>query len=374
MEENILPSDQLEIANSLKPIKKKKFNWGIIVIIVISIFCGSISGLIALFLLISGSIPFLSSYDIDNRNAERIIIDQPRNVVIQQDVQIKQLENVLLPALINLYPKLKAVQGYADSNFLGQGIVLTSDGWIITTQNSVSNASTTYQAIGYQLKEYDFNPVVTDKATNIVFGKIDAKNLPVVGIGKSKDLSLGQTVVVVSKRSKMEIANIVKIGYKFDTEKEINQNSDTFSKRIYLNIKFNKEYNGAIVANMKGEVVGIIVNDEIIPADYFARTINDVLVGKKISRPELGINYKDISATEGLQKYAEKGAYVVDVLKTSDAYGKILAGDIIKKVNDYELNSFMSLSEAINNFNTGNKVEILISRAGKDQSFNIILK
>jgi S1-C subfamily serine protease len=276
---------------------------------------------------------------------------------------------------VNIYAKSKAEQqGFNDSQILGQGIVLTSDGWVLTTADVITHPSSTYEVVGYQNKEYVLGNFVQDKATGLVFGKIEGKNLPIVAIGKSKDLTLGQTVVVASQRKKLEIANIVKIGYSFDSNDDLSQSSDLFGKHLFVDIDMDKSYNGAIVATLKGEVVGTVEGGQILLSDYFSKTINDVLAGKQISHPELGITYIDLPNTEGSQKLGEQGAYVLSVNKASSAYGKLKAGDVIKKVNDLELNSYLSLSEAINNFNTGNKVELLFSRAGKDQSADVILK
>ncbi|MFA6422402.1 MAG: S1C family serine protease [Candidatus Buchananbacteria bacterium] len=352
----------------------KKFNFNLIIYLLIAIICGFISALIALFLLTSGSIPFLSNYNVSQRDIDRqIVIDQPRNVIVQQDVQIKQLENNLLPALANIYQKKKTNQGYTDSQIISQGVVLTSDGWILLPEIKNSGASLSYEAVGYQNKQYDVKNFISDTTTGLSFARITGKNLPVASIGRSKDVSIGQTVIVVNQRKKMEIANITEVGYVFNTEKDIVQNSDLFNKKLFVNINLDKSYNGAVVTNLKGEIVGIVNDGQVIPSDYFSRTINDVLSGGKISRPELGIDFIDLSSTEGTKSLGEQGAYVTNVDKSSQAYGKIKAGDIIKKVNDLELGSFLSLSEAVNNFNTGNKVELLYSRAGKDASINVVL-
>jgi len=46
-------------------------------------------------------------------------------------------------------------------------------------------------------------------------------------------------------------------------------------------------------------------------------------------------------------------------------------GDIIKKVNDTELNAFVGLAEAISAYKSGDKVELLISRKGQDKAWKL---
>ncbi|MFA5029582.1 MAG: S1C family serine protease [Patescibacteria group bacterium] len=351
--------------------------------VVISLVVGFLSGIIgySLFGLNNVGWPLFGRLNFSDLNSnQRIVIDQPRNVVVEQDLQLKQVENDFLPTLINIYP-IKSGSGvlakaYLPTEILGQGFVLTADGWVVTTKETIANLKGKYLAIGYQSKKYQLESFIIDEATGLVFGKMSASGLTVAKIGRSQELISGQTLVLASQRSKISLVHVRSIGYNFKSVPEAVQSSEDFGKELFLDEDLTeKENNGAVVVNLKGEIVGLVAGQRVVLADYFKNIISQVLDKQKISRPTLGLKYFDLSQTEGLVEFGEKGALVYgSPAKDSAAFGKIQDGDLIKKVNDTELNASQSLSEIINGYQPGNKVELLVKRGEKEESVEVVLK
>ena len=352
------------------------------VLIMIAIFFGALSGILGFIIVGAGNmkIPFFGTINYANPDlSNRIVIEQPRSVVIEQDTRMLQIENDLLPAVINVYKAKKSTDlmsaAYKDSELLGRGFVLTADGWVVTTAGAVDNLKGSYTAIGYQNKKYSPSGFIADKATGAVFAKMNAANLPVARLGNSSDLHVGQTVVIVSGRDSLTLTQISKIGYSFGDSKDLAQNSDQFKKRIFVSVPVSGSMEGSILVNFKGEVIGIVSGGAIIPIDYFKNIIDNVLAQGKVIRASLGVDYVDLAQVDGLIDYGDKGAFVIyDPLGSSAASGQIKKGDVIKKVNDIELNAYVGLSEAINQFKMNDKVELTVSRGGKDQSVSVTLK
>jgi serine protease Do len=351
-------------------------------LIILAIVFGAISGILSVIIIGAGNLklPFIGQINYANSNLDnKIVIEQPRSVVVEQDTQVQQIENDLLPSVINIYNTKNysdpLTAAYTDRENLGSGFVLTADGWVISTKSVTDNLKGNYSAVGYQNKKYALSGLIDDKATGIVFGKMDASNLPVARLGKSGDLQLGQTIVIVSDRNSLLLTHIAKIGYSFPQSKDLILNSDVFEKRIYFSEVLGDSYEGSLVVNFKGEVIGIISGGSAIPVDYFSNSINNVLKSQKIARASLGIDYIDLAQVSGLIAYGDKGAYVAyEPLKGSAAYGLIKKGDIIKKVNDDELNSFSGLSDVINKYQMNDKIDLAVSHAGKDISVALTLK
>jgi len=349
--------------------------------IIIAIIFGFGSGILG-FIIIGANqtlLTFWGRLNISGDNsANQIIIDRPRNVVVQEDLQLKQIQNDLLPALVNIYNPKKgnAVLDKADArnNFSGQGFVLTADGWIVTAKAVIADPKVKYSAIGYENKQYVLDNFIEDPAYKIEFSKTTAKNLPVAQLGTAKDLEVGQTIVLISARQDFSLSHIKKIGYDFNTPADAVLSSDLIQKEIVLDTPLDASTDGAVVANLKGEIVGLVDSGKVIPIDYFKTAIDQVLNNKKISYTALQIQYIDLAQTEGLADIGDKGAYVMAAAKDSPAFGKLKEGDIIKKVNDTELSVFVGLAEAISGYKTGDKVELLISRKGQDQSIELTLK
>ena len=181
-------------------------------------------------------------------------------------------------------------------------------------------------------------------------------------------------MALISQRNKLFISHISKIGYDFSDGSSFSQSSETLNKKIYLDTPTDLLSNGAVVANLKGQIVGITGSNGIIMTDYFSNIINSVLSNSKISRAELGVEYTDLAQVEGMSSVSDKGALIaVDPVKSSAVNGKIKKGDIIKKVNDVELNVYVGLSDVINMYHTGDKIELQFLRGGKAQSVDVVL-
>jgi len=299
--------------------------------------------------------------------------------VIEQDTQMKQIENDLLPAIVNIYHSKKSTEplsaAFTASEALGHGFVLTADGWVVSSRAVIGNLKGTYAAVGYQNKQYALSDFIEDQATGMVFGKMPANNLPVAKIGKSSSLSLGQTVVIVSGHNRLEVNHITKIGYIFSTAGDLKLNSDYPQKRIYLDRVLADSYNGGLLVNFKGEVIGVIDDGSAIPVDYFSQLIAGLLNNKKIVRAALGVDYIDLAQADGLADWGDKGAYVIaEPVRGSAAFGLVKKGDIIKKINDSELNIYQGLADVINNFKMGDKIEIVLYRGGQDLTVAAVLK
>ncbi len=358
----------------------KKISNAFLVIILAVIF-GFGSGIVG-FIVIGANqslLTFWGRLNISSDNSSgQIIIDRPRNVVVQQDLQLKQIQNDLLPSLINVYSAKKGEtildKANTKNNFVGQGFVLTADGWIVTVKSVIANPKGKYSAVGYENKQYGLDSFIEDPIYKIEFGKVPAKNLPVAKLGTIRDLQIGQTVVLISARNNFSLSQIKKIGYDFNAPTEAILPSDLIQREIILDTVLDTSTNGAVVANLKGEIIGLVNAGKVIPVDYFRTAVNQVLNGKKISYPMLQIQYLDLAQVEGLYEIGPVGAYVMSATKDSPAFDKLKEGDIIKKVNDTELNAFVGLAEAISGYKPGDKVELLISRKGQEQSLQVTLK
>lgn len=360
----------------------KFFNQQLLSFIILSIIFGFLAGIIGFVFMgyNNMSLPFFGGINFDNLNPDqKIIIEQPRNVVVQQDRQLQQVENDLLPSLVNIYrPTVGnkvSDQIYLPNEFLGQGFVLTADGWVVSVAGTIANFQSRYDVVGYQSKEYQLSDFVLDEATGVVFAKMPASNLPVARLGSHRDLILGQTVVVISQRRKVELAQIKDIGLKFDNINQAMQSSDDLNKEIILNISLSNVYNGAIVATLDGKIVGLVDRGRVIIVDYFSDYIAQVLKDQKIVRPVLGINYIDLAQVEGLVEKGERGALVYgNPIVASPAYNLLKDGDLIKKIDDIEINVFRSLSELIQGYKPGDNIELLIQRGSEELAVDVVLK
>jgi len=349
--------------------------------VILAIVFGFSSGILGFIIIGSNQslLTFWGRLNISGDNSDQqIIIDRPRNVIVQQDLQLQQIQNDLLPALVNIYSPSKGGtildKLNTNNSYVGQGFVLTADGWVVTAKAAIANPKGKYTAVGYENKQYALEDFVEDGVYKIEFVKTAAKNLPVARLGTISDLQIGQTVVLISGRHNFSLGHIKKIGYSFNTAKESILSSDLIQREIIIDLALDASQNGAVVANLKGEIIGLVNAGKIVPVANFRSAIDQVLNGKPIAYPALQLQYLDLAQTEGLAELGDKGAYVFAAAKDSPVFNKLKEGDIIKKVNDTELSVFVGLAEVISGYKPGDKIELLFSRAGQDQSLSVTLK
>jgi serine protease Do len=359
-----------------------QFRKSILLTITLAATCGFLAGLIGYALATSTglTIPIIGSLNTENISPDQqIIIERPQTVIVQQSTQLQQIENNTLPALVDVYQSRTASKpserAYLKSEIISGGFVLTADGWVVTTDTTIDVAKNTYTAIGYQGKSYSLKPQVKDPVTGLVFSKISASNLSVARLGSSADLRVGDAVVIASERSKLEIAYITRIGSVYRDRQEIVQSSEVSAKQIIIDKLLSEEYEGAAVVNLKGEIVGLVRAGAIVSLDAITPVIDQVLAGRAITRPVLGISYIDLSQVEGLADIAEKGALVVgNPAKSSPAVNILRDGDIITKINDIELSVYQDFASIIGTTRPGQKIYLVVRRGGQDVPVEIVLK
>lgn len=340
----------------------------IILIILLALAAGVVIGIAALFIL--GNQGLLNKVQLSDLGANQpLVIDSPRTVVVNQDLQVSTVENMVVPALVNIYDWRTSTASVIDrvltqERRVGQGVVLTADGWILTTAKVLANAKSTYRAVGYQQKEYRLGSAVADPAYQLVFAKMEGVNLPVVSLGSIRDISAGQTAVLISPRTSSYVVRIVDVTYIVPTADRAVTSSDQSGKRILINQALTPEMEGGVLATLKGEVVGIVVAGSIVPIDYIKSVLSNVFENKPIQRPVLGLNYIDLAHIDGFGALADRGALIVGApAKTSPAFNLVREGDLITKVNDLELNADQGLADLINNYRSSQSIELLIKRA-----------
>lgn len=351
------------------------------IIILLPVILGFFSGIVG-YIFIAGnflSLPFLGNVNFDNyRPGQTIVIDQPRQVTVEQDLQTEQVKNDLLPALINIYRSkndpITLNNAYLPKDILTSGFILTADGRVVASLFGSYNSYDNYTAIGYQGHNFKLTGFVLDEATGLVFADMDTNQRPVARLGDGSQVASGQKVLVLYD-NKISFANISHIGYDYNNKNDLILSSDELDKRIFLDREFDNSYNGALIANFKGEIIGIYDGVGAVPVDYLKYVINQVLSNNKISRPKLLINYIDLANVDGLNYLSDKGALVYgNPMAGSVAYGKLKDGDIIKKVNDIELNERVSLSEAIAGYKPTDNIELLVLRNSNEITVKVTLK
>ena len=269
----------------------------------------------------------------------------------------------------------------------GSGVIISSDGYILTCAHVVDGASTITVTIGD--KDYTATLVGEDTTSDIAVIKIDADGLTPATVGNSDSLKVGQSVMAVGNPLG-ELGGTVTGGMISALNRSVTiQGSSSVNTMslIQMDASVSPGNSGGGLFNMNGELVGI-VNAKSSSSDAeglgFAIPINDAIKvaqellenGYVTGRPYLGITYLAVTDAQtasqlGVNAY---GVYVVEVVKGGPAEkAGLQAGDRIVSVDGIEIASKDDLGTLMQKHAAGDTLSITIARDGQMQTVNVTL-
>ena len=269
----------------------------------------------------------------------------------------------------------------------GSGVIISSDGYILTCAHVVDGASTITVTIGD--KDYTATLVGEDTTSDIAVIKIDADGLTPATVGNSDSLKVGQSVMAVGNPLG-ELGGTVTGGMISALNRSVTiQGSSSVNTMslIQMDASVSPGNSGGGLFNMNGELVGI-VNAKSSSSDAeglgFAIPINDAIKvaqellenGYVTGRPYLGITYLAVTDAQtasqlGVNAY---GVYVVEVVKGGPAEkAGLQAGDRIVSVDGTEIASKDDLGTLMQKHAAGDTLSITIARDGQIQTVNVTL-
>lgn len=318
-----------------------------------------------------------------------LVISNARNVIVQQDAKIDETINSVGSSLVGIYKKrsapVKASDIFTLDNFYkinepsGQGFIITSDGWIVTSLALIKNYND-YVVITKDKTIYQIDKAVADNLTKFNFIHVQARDLPVRKFTEIKDIKLGSLTVGVNWLG----ANLISSVSGFSGSGSLVKSSDSFSKKIILNDKLPTEFKGLIIFNLAGDALGLVnEGGEIEPFNHLSGAIKSLFKNKTSARPSLGVNYinlDELVIAAGQNSYWPKGVMIYNdqkalaVKKNSPAEKNGLrAGDIIISVDGVELNKNNNLTDIIQDHLIGETVSLVVSRQGEAKEVRVTL-
>jgi S1-C subfamily serine protease len=302
-----------------------------------------------------------------------IVINRTTEVRLNEGVNLIELAKQASGITVSLYKTTNQPPSYA-----GLGTIMTSDGLIFSSRTTIGS-DTKLTAVLNDGKSYEALVRATDPKSDLVVLTIPAQGLSVATFGKSTEMQSGQRVVVPG------IAN-----RQFEREFNSGFITNTVSNNKYLGQTFSSErlgdvfgtdlslkanYGGAPVVNLDGRLVAMVVNDrnELMIAENLQTALASYLENGKIVRPRLGIEYMAISPFHAeLQKLNQSGIVVLGIDRTSVAFGKLQANDLIFELNGQSLEN-TSFEQVLNQSSSTELIRLKFIRAGKEMEaqFNL---
>ena len=269
----------------------------------------------------------------------------------------------------------------------GSGVIISSDGYILTCAHVVSGASNITVSIGD--KDYPATLVGEDTTSDIAVVKVDATGLTPATVGNSDNLKVGESVMAVGNPLG-ELGGTVTSGIVSALNRSVSiQGSSSVNTMslIQMDASVSPGNSGGGLFNMNGELVGI-VNAKSSDSDAeglgFAIPVNDAVKvaqellenGYVTGRPYLGISYYAVTDAQtaaqlGVNAY---GVYIVEVVKGGPAdKAGLQAGDRIVSVDGSEVATQSDLGTLMQDHKAGDTIEITVARGGQMQTVNVTL-
>jgi len=373
--------------DSMDHIEKATSSFPVLKIVVLSVLFGFAAGMVGGLIV---NTYFMSQKDVSL--PQYFTVKKEERTKEEEKAPNRQLIETLIPSVVSIYEK-KVPGGSIESQFYlpqdlkGGGVILTNDGWIITSELLIEGGSKEYVVVTHEKKVYPVLKVILDSACQIAFLKIEAENLLAVNLGGNENLDFNEAVLAMSSGGTMVATNIENLSYqKAEKFSDLIISSEKFYKFILIKNNLPLFFQGSPLFDLKGSLQGIILSpsneDEevrlVMPLDYFKTSITSVLKYGTLKRPTLGVNYIDLAGplTQAQGEVGQEGSMgalvygmnkIPAVLPKSPAQKNgIKKGDIILEVEGVEVNHKNSLTEFVQEYRAGDKINLLILRDGEE--------
>lgn len=327
------------------------------------------------------------------------------NAVEFKEDSVAGIAQKVTPAVVSIIGETRTTSTYSwlygggssTSQSAGTGMLVSSDGYIITNKHVVEGV-TKLSVVTDTGDTYDDVEVVgTDPLNDVAYLKIKgAKDLPTVTLGDSKTLGVGQPVLAIGNalgayQNTVTQGIVSGLGRSLTATDANGGNSETLTDMIQTDAAINPGNSGGPLVNAAGEVIGI--NTAVstsanglgfaIPISATKGMLATIMDGKEASRSYIGVVYLNVTA-EVAKKYelpVSHGAYVYNTNRDSSAVAEggpadkagIKTGDIITKVGEVEVGRAGTISTLIGEYKAGDTVTFTIRRGDETKTVNVTL-
>ena len=273
--------------------------------------------------------------------------------------------------------------GATEQDGSGSGIIISEDGYILTNNHVIDNASQLKVVLGTG-DEYEAVVVGKDVKTDLAILKINATSLPAAELGKSSELAVGDLAVAIGNPLGLEFYGSVTSGIISALNRTMNVEGREYTL-IQTDAAINPGNSGGPLVNKYGQVVGIntvkISSSTAegmgfaIPIDVAAPIVNDLInSGYVTGRPLIGIASRDISENMAAYYGMPVGIYVVSVEDGTGAEAAgIKQGDIIIEADGERVKTYYELNDVKDRFKAGDNITLKIIRSGQEITVNVTL-
>ena len=267
---------------------------------------------------------------------------------------------------------------------LGSGVVVTTDGYILTNNHVVDGADTV---------NVDFTDgrtltakiIGTDKPSDLALLKVSGSSFKAIALGNSDAVKVGDVVLAVG--NPLNVGQTVTMGIISAKSRSTGSGDGSYEDFLQTDAPINHGNSGGALVNMRGELVGI--NSQImsntdanigigfsIPANMARHVMDDLRTKGKVTRAQLGVTVQnvtsDMAANLGLKQTG--GAIISGVGDGSAAErAGLRRGDVIVSFNGQPVHDTNSLRNRVADSGPGSTADVVINRDGAEKKIAVKL-
>jgi serine protease Do len=270
---------------------------------------------------------------------------------------------------------------------LGSGVIVSSNGYILTANHVVSGADEIKVALtDDDKKEYIAQIIGTDPQTDIAVLKIDATDLPAITLADSDQLEVGDVVLAIG--NPLYLGQSVTMGIISGLGRHYGVNGlYGYENFIQTDAAINKGNSGGALVDAEGRLIGINTwiaslgggNEGLgfaVPVNTARRVVERLISGGKITHGYLGLSLKDITSDfeQEFNLPDQNGALVEDTVPNGPAdKAGIKSGDVIIGFNNKPIGDTHNLQLVVSDSAADSSATVKVIRDGVQKNFTVVL-
>ena len=271
----------------------------------------------------------------------------------------------------------------------GSGVIIRPDGYIVTNNHVVDGATAITVTLNNN-EQYEATVIGTDPATDVAIIKVDAKDLPILPMGDSDALRLGEWVLAIGSPLGAQLRSTITAGIVSAKGRSMPDYSGEFKIESFIqtDAAVNPGNSGGALVNKKGELVGIntaIVSQTgsysgysfAIPVNIVRRVVEDLIDYGSVKRAVLGITMisVDKKIADEMKLSSVSGVYINEVLKGSAAdKAGLEKEDVIVAIDSQKITDASSVRAKVSGYRPGDKADITYIRNGKTHYTTVVFQ
>lgn len=348
---------------------------------------------------------FFSKYAFFKKTTEDVtIINKTEQVYVKEDTSVSKIVSQVTSSVVNVISFVDAGTNKKNPASLqqpaikdGTGLIITSDGLIMTYSKAIILENAKYKIITSDNNAYDATLVDVDSYSNLAFLKISAGNLPAISFSNSDEAVSGEKIIAIGNSSgaynSFFAAGILSnLNYAHNLSDNTIASSEKLEGVFQTDLSDQENYIGGPLVDYSGQAIGLLGSTQrdgkmlffAIPANKIKTVIDKEIQKELNTNPVLGIYYLPITKAYALMNNLpiESGALIYSpsaqqglaiIANSPAANAGLKLDDIIIAVSGEKIDAQKTLPDLLYEHKKGEEIELTILRNSQEMPIKVQL-